>query len=59
MTKDHDDQRLDVFCLEHGEPVDVFNKCHNQGWLISRHDDRTDSSTVYLTEAGAKVLVAA
>lgn len=36
---------------------DVFNQCHDAGWLRSGHDDRFDSSTAYLTEAGRQVLV--
>lgn len=35
---------------------DVFNQCHDARWLISSHDDRDDSSTARLTEAGRRVL---
>lgn len=31
---------------------DVFNQCHDAGWLLSGHDDRCDCSTARLTEAG-------
>jgi hypothetical protein len=38
-----------------GHP-DVFNQCHDGGWLRSGYDDRLDSSTVYLTDAGRDAL---
>lgn len=55
---DHDDQRLAPFCDDASTLMspDVFNQCHDAGWLISRHDDRMDASTVYLTEAGSHIL---
>lgn len=35
---------------------DVFNQCHDAGWLRSGYDDRFDSSTVYLTAAGREII---
>lgn len=35
---------------------DVFNQCHDAGWLRSGHDDRDDTSTAYLTDAGRDAL---
>lgn len=35
---------------------DVFNQCHDAGWLLSGHDDRFDSSTAHLTPAGRQML---
>lgn len=55
----HDDKRLEPYCDEDDAPVDVFNQCHNAGWLTSSHDDRDDSSTVYLTQAGSYALLSA
>jgi hypothetical protein len=55
---DHEDPVLARFCDDAStlnEP-DVFNQCHDAEWLISRHDDRTDSSTVYLTDKGRELL---
>lgn len=54
----HNDPLLEPFCDEDDAPIDVFNQCHDAGWLISRHDDRTDADTVYLTRDGIDVLVA-
>jgi hypothetical protein len=35
---------------------DIFNQCHDAGWLRSGYDDRTDDSYVYLTDAGRAAL---
>lgn len=35
---------------------DVFNQCHDAGWLLSGYDDRFDSSTAHLTKAGREIL---
>lgn len=35
---------------------DIFNQCHDAGWLRSGHDDRTDDSYVSLTDAGRAAL---
>jgi len=53
-SMNHDNPALAPFCDDKStlsEP-DVFNQCHDAGWLISGHDDRTDSSYVRLTDAG-------
>jgi len=50
----HEDPSLLPFLDDNStlsEP-DTFNQCHDAGWLISGHDDRTDSSYVRLTPAG-------
>lgn len=55
---DHDDKCLAPFC-DDGSTLttpDVFNQCHDAGWLFSRHDDRTDTSYVELTPKGQEAL---
>jgi hypothetical protein len=51
---DHDDEGLARFCDDKSTLTkpDVFNQCHDAGWLVSRHDDRTDSSVAVLTDEG-------
>lgn len=54
----HDDPTLLPFLDDNStmtEP-DTFNQCHDAGWLLSGHDDRTDSSYVRLTPAGREML---
>jgi hypothetical protein len=54
----HEDPSLLPFLDDNStlsEP-DTFNQCHDAGWLISGHDDRTDSSYVRLTPAGRVAL---
>lgn len=54
----HDEESLAPFCDDAStlsEP-DVFNQCHDAGWLFSRHDDRTDSSYVEITQNGRDAL---
>jgi len=55
---DHDDKALAPFCDDRStlSKPDVFNQCHDAGWLISRHDDRTDTSYVYVTDEGRQAL---
>lgn len=55
---DHDAPELAPFCDDKStlSKPDVFNQCHDAGWLISKHDNRTDASTVYLTEKGRTAL---
>ena len=55
---DHDDPRLARFCSDASTLThpDVFNQCHDAGWLQSWHDDRTDASCVTLTTEGMAVL---
>jgi hypothetical protein len=56
---DHEHPDLAPFCDDAstlGRP-DVFNQCHDAGWLRSGYDDRFDSSTAYLTKEGRAALV--
>lgn len=55
---DHEAEELKPFCDDKSTLTtpDVFNQCHNAGWLVSRHDSRFDASTVYLTKEGSEVL---
>ncbi len=55
---DHDDPRLANFCSDASTLThpDVFNQCHDAGWLKSWHDDRADSSIVELTKEGIELL---
>lgn len=54
----HEHPDLAPFCDDASTMTspDVFNQCHNAGWLISGHDDRLDASYVHLTEAGKLAL---
>lgn len=54
----HDDPRLSPYCDDKSTLTkpDVFNQCHDAGWLISGHDDRTDDSYVHLTKEGRAML---
>lgn len=56
---DHEAECLASFCDDKSTLTkpDVFNQCHDAGWLMSRHDDRTDTSYVYLTDDGREALV--
>lgn len=59
-------------CLDHGDPrlnkfsddkstlskPDTFNRCEDMGWLKSRHDHDTSSSTVEITQAGRAIILA-
>ena len=58
---DHEHPSLKPFLDENStlRYPDVFNQCHDAGWLRSGYDDRFDSSTAYLTEAGRKLLAEA
>lgn len=59
-SMNHDDNELLPFLDDNStlsEP-DIFNQCHDAGWLISAHDDRTDSSYVWLTPEGRAILEA-
>jgi len=54
----HSSQCLAPFC-DDGSTLthpDIFNQCHDAGWLVSSHDDRTDESFVTLTAAGKEAL---
>ncbi len=57
-SMDHDDPRLAPFCDDKStlSSPDIFNQCHDAEWLISRHDDRTDTSRVELTKTGRVAL---
>lgn len=54
----HEDDALKPFCDDASTLTtpDVFNQCHDAGWLLSGHDDRNDSSTVRLTAEGREAL---
>lgn len=52
---DHDDASLNPYC-DDGYPLDTFNKCHEAGWLTSRHNDLIDASAVFITEAGRSLV---
>jgi hypothetical protein len=56
----HDEDGLTPFSDDRStlSKPDVFNQCHNAGWLFSSHDDRTDTSFVTLTDAGRAALAA-
>jgi hypothetical protein len=55
---EHEHPLLTPFCDDDSTLTkpDVFNQCHDAGWLRSGHDDRIDSSYVELTEAGKLAL---
>lgn len=55
---DHEADELAPFCDDASTLTkpDVFNQCHDAGWLVSRHNSLSDASTVYLTEEGRNVL---
>ncbi len=57
----HEDDALKPFCDDASTLTtpDIFNQCHDAGWLASGHDDRTDSSTVRITPEGQKAMDAA
>lgn len=57
----HDDTSLAPFCDDRSTLTkpDVFNQCHNAGWLKSWHDDRMDSSRVVLTDEGRAAMARA
>ena len=54
----HDAPELAPFCDDASTLTkpDVFNQCHDAGWLHSGHDDRTGTSYVSLTDAGRQAL---
>lgn len=60
----HDDTRLAPYCddpgaiTNHNEP-DIFNRCHEMGWLATKHDHDTSSSTVGITRDGRVAYYAA
>lgn len=57
----HEDERLSPFCDDASTlfAPDIFNRCHDLGWLQSSHDDRDDSSAVHITDAGRQALAEA
>lgn len=57
-TMDHEDDALAEFCDDASTLTkpDVFNACHDLGWLISSHDDRTDASFVRVTKLGRECI---
>jgi hypothetical protein len=57
---EHDHPLLAPFCDDNSTMTkpDVFNQCHDGGWLRSGYDDRIDTSFVELTEAGRAALAA-
>lgn len=50
----HECQELAPFCDDASTLTkpDVFNQCHDLGWLISGHNGLSDCSYVKLTEEG-------
>lgn len=54
----HDTSELLPFCDDNStlSNPDIFNRCHDLGWLHSSHDDRNSNSYVRLTEAGRTAL---
>lgn len=54
----HEDARLAPYCDDAStlSKPDIFNRCHDLDWLASSHDDRFDSSTVWITDAGRAAL---
>jgi hypothetical protein len=55
---DHDDPRLEPFCSDASTLTnpDVFNACHDLGWLKTWRDGHMDSSAAEITEAGRQCL---
>jgi hypothetical protein len=55
---DHDDPVLAPFCDDRStlRTPDVFNQCHDAGWLKTDHDSRLDCSFVELTAKGIAAL---
>lgn len=57
---DHEDPRLAPFC-DDGSTLttpDVFNQCHDAGWLESKYNSLSDSSVARLTPEGREVIAA-
>ena len=54
----HDDDALLPFMDDNSTLTvpDIFNQCHDAGWLRSWHDSRLDCSYVELTAAGEEAL---
>ena len=54
----HEASELDEFCDDKStlSVPDIFNRCHDLGWLHSAHDNRNDTSYVWLTESGRTAL---
>ena len=54
----HDDKKLAPFCDDRStlSHPDVFNQCHDAGWLVSRHDGILDASIVCLTQMGREAM---
>lgn len=54
----HDDNALLPFCDDKSTLTDpdIFNQCHEAGWLKSWHDSRLDCSYVELTQQGRAIL---
>jgi len=54
----HDDPAILPFCDDKSTLTnpDVFNQCHDGGWLKSLHDNRLDCSFVELTSKGLAAL---
>lgn len=50
----HDDERLAPYCSDDSTLTnpDVFNRCHDMGWLDSKHNHDTSNSTVGITRDG-------
>lgn len=55
---DHEDTALLPFMDDNStlSAPDIFNQCHDAGWLKSWHDNRMDCSYVELTDAGKAAL---
>lgn len=57
----HDDEQLAPYCDDKSTLTkpDVFNRCHDMGWLDTKRDDRIDHSTVGITRKGREDFEAA
>ena len=57
----HEDAALAPFCDDASTLTkpDIFNQCHDAGWLKSWHDNRFDSSRVVLTDDGREAMAQA
>jgi hypothetical protein len=58
ICMDHEDPALLPFLDDNStlSAPDIFNQCHNAGWLKSWHNSRSDSSFVELTDHGRQAL---
>ena len=54
----HEDKHLAQYCDDDSTLTnpDVFNRCHDMGWLATTHDNRSDNSTVRITDKGRELV---